>query len=67
MAAKKKAKKTARKAAKKSKKTVGFINIFKSASKDKTYVAAKKRAKDAVKKAAVAYKNAIKKEKAKRK
>jgi hypothetical protein len=37
------------------------------ASKDKTYRAAKKRAKDAVKKAATAYKAAIKKAKSKRK
>lgn len=58
---------TKKRAAKKSKKTVGFLNIFKAASKDKTYIAAKKRAKEAVKKAATAYKAAIKKEKSKRK
>jgi hypothetical protein len=57
--------KTARKktAAKKSKKRVGFIGVFKTAAKDKKYKAAKKRATDAVKAAAKAWKDAVKKAK----
>jgi len=59
-------KKTTKKcAAKKTTRKAG--NVFAIASKDKTYRAAKKRANAAVKKAASAYKAAIKKAKFKRK
>lgn len=62
---KKTTRKTARKktAAKKSKKRVGFVGVFKTASKDKKYKAAKKRATEAVKAAAKAWKDAVKKAK----
>tara|TARA_R110000868_G_scaffold167670_4_gene402068 strand:- start:717 stop:887 length:171 start_codon:yes stop_codon:yes gene_type:complete len=55
MAAKKKAKKTIKK------KSVG--NVFKIASRDKTYLKAKMAARKAAKKASIAYKSAIKKAK----
>jgi hypothetical protein len=61
MATKKRAKKTARKTTRKA------GSIFKIASRDKSYVAAKKRAAIAVKKSSAAYKAAIKKAKSKRK
>jgi len=65
------AKKTSRKKLKLSKKTTSSTysigNIFKVASKDKSYKAAKKRANQAVKKTSAAYKAAVKKAKSKRK
>lgn len=65
MATKKTArKKTARKkTAKKSRKRVGGLGTFAAAARDKKYKAAKKRAVDAVKKAAKAWKDAVKKAK----
>jgi hypothetical protein len=58
-------KKTARKktAAKKSRKKIGSLGLFATAAKNKAYIAAKKRAKEAVKKAAKAWKDALKKAK----
>lgn len=62
------ARKTKKKPRKTAKKRVSKVSVFKKASQDKTYRAAKKRAAAAVKKASQAYKNAIRKaKKAKRK